>query len=129
MKVKIQSINFTSWISRYSIWARGEQGRGVSINNRGPKGYASSGENPCKSSSFMLDNSSWGEKRCSIPINSRNIYPQNYTQLRELEDNYTFGGTLDQNLNKFILGSSTVDHVIWQSISFFLRNSKRIQPP
>ncbi len=38
--------------------ARGEQGRGVSINNEAPKVYASSGENPCESWIFMLDNSS-----------------------------------------------------------------------
>lgn len=48
-----------------SIWARGEQGRGVSINKGAPNGYASSGENSCRSCFFMLNNSSWsrGKKK------------------------------------------------------------------
>lgn len=46
--------------------ARGEQGCGVSINNGGPTVYASSGENPCESWFFMLDNSSWGEEKILI---------------------------------------------------------------
>lgn len=55
----VQLRKFTSSKSGYSIWATGEHVLDVSINNWGPIGYASSGENPCASCFFMLDNSSW----------------------------------------------------------------------
>lgn len=55
-----QNIIFTSSKPGKSKWARGEHGRGVSMNNGAPNGYASSsGENPCKSCFLMLDNSSF----------------------------------------------------------------------
>lgn len=59
-------MNFTSSGSGKSNWARGEHGRGVSMNNGAPNGYTSSGENPCESCFLMLDNSSFkeGKEEC-----------------------------------------------------------------
>lgn len=58
MKTLIQLRNLTSSKSAKSIWARGEHGRGVSMNSGAPNGNASSGEKPCKSCFLMLNNSS-----------------------------------------------------------------------
>ena len=67
---------FTSLKSGNSIWASGEHGLGVSINNGGPNGYASSGENPCNSCFFMLDNSSWKtrKKSCYLHLNTTRLF-------------------------------------------------------
>lgn len=56
--------------------ARGEQGCGVSINNGGPMVYASSGENPCESWFFMLDNSSWGGENFNTQLIPEDIFIQ-----------------------------------------------------